>query len=82
MRSAGEAGGGEYLPHPIPGTGPTSYELPVSSEADTGAGLSGDLKMWEPLLGIAYSSGTEKKGHLGEMPSVICSLRVLDHTYK
>lgn len=67
---------------PRPGHRPTSCELPVSSEADTGAALSGDLKMWEPLLGTAYSSGTEKKGHLGEMPSLICSLRVLDHTYK
>lgn len=55
----------------------------MSSEADIGAGLSRDLKeVWELLLGIAYPSGTEKKGHLGEVPSAICSLRVLDHTYK
>lgn len=32
--------------------------------------------------GIAYPPKTGKKGHLGEMPSIICSLRVLDHTYK
>lgn len=31
---------------------------------------------------IAYPPGTGKKGHLGEMPSLICSLRVPDHTYK
>lgn len=34
---------------PIPGTSPTFYELPMSSEADTGAGKSGDLwEVWEP----------------------------------
>jgi hypothetical protein len=51
MRSIGEAGGGESLP-PIPGIGPVSYESPRSSEADIGAGLSGDLReVWKPLLG-------------------------------
>ena len=48
MRSRREAGSGEYLP-PIPGTGPAFYELPMSSEADTGAGWGGDLReVWEP----------------------------------
>lgn len=32
--------------------------------------------------GIAYPLETGKKGHLGEMPSIICSQRALNHTYK
>lgn len=32
--------------------------------------------------GIAYPPETEKKGYLGEMASMICSLRVLDNIYK
>lgn len=52
-------------------------------KADIGAGLREDSQgrcrnqSWE----LPYPPGTEK-GHLGEMPSIICLPRVLDHTYK
>lgn len=52
-------------------------------ETDTGAGLSGNPqeRCRNPSWRLPYPPGTEK-GHLGEMPSSICWLRVLDHTYK
>lgn len=65
---------------PAPDSG---HWLPMSSKGDIGAGQSRDLReVWEPRpKGIDYPPETGKKGHLGEMPSIICSLRVLDHTY-
>lgn len=68
-RSRGEQGGGEYLP-PIPGTGPASCELPTPSEADTGAGLSGDLReAWEPHPeGTCLPSWDRKEGPPGRCP--------------
>lgn len=62
----GRQGGGEYLP-PIPGTGPASCELPVSSEADIGAGRSGDLReAWElHSKGNCLPSCNRKEGSPG-----------------
>lgn len=52
---------------PIPGTGPTLYELPASSEGDTSAGQSRDLrKVWEShLKGNCLSSWDKKEGSSG-----------------
>lgn len=62
----GRQGGGEYLP-PNPGTSPAFCELPVSSEADTGAGRSGDLReVWEPPpRGNCLPSWVRKEGSPG-----------------
>ena len=61
-----EAGSGEYLP-PIPGTSPAFYELPMSSEADTGAGRGGDLReVWEPHpKGNCQPSSDRREGSPG-----------------